>query len=49
VWTATGLVVSLVLAPRLTRLVAAGATAVVGEDFLHLAYAYAKHRPEAGT
>lgn len=42
VWTATGLTAGLVLAPRLTRLVATAATAVTGADFLHLAYEIAK-------
>jgi hypothetical protein len=57
VWTATGLTAGLVLAPRLTRLVAAAATAVAGADFLHLAYDIVRQRarrdsqhsvPEAG-
>jgi hypothetical protein len=33
-----------VLAPRLTRLVAAAATAVTGADFLHLTYEIVKQR-----
>jgi hypothetical protein len=44
VWTATGLTAGLVLAPRLTRLVATAATAAAGADFLHLAYEIAKQR-----
>lgn len=44
VWTATGLTAGLVLAPRLTRLVAAAATAVTGADFLHLTYEIVKQR-----
>jgi hypothetical protein len=44
VWTATGLTAGMVIAPRLTRLVAAGATAVAGADFLHLAYDIVKQR-----
>jgi hypothetical protein len=44
VWTATALTAGHVLAPRLTRLVAATATAVAGADFLHLAYDIAKQR-----
>jgi hypothetical protein len=42
VWTATGLTAGLVFAPRLTRLVNAGASALAGADFLHLAYDAAK-------
>jgi hypothetical protein len=41
-WVATGLTGGLVLAPRLTRLVATGFTAVAASDFLQLAYAAAK-------
>jgi hypothetical protein len=48
VWTATGLTAGLVLAPRLTRLVAAAATAVAGADFLHLAYTVVKQRANRG-
>lgn len=44
VWTATGLTAGMVLAPRLTRLVASAATAVAGADFLHLAYEIVKQR-----
>ncbi|WP_432548319.1 DUF1360 domain-containing protein [Kineococcus sp. SYSU DK004] len=46
VWVATGLVAGGVLAPRLTRSVAAMLTAVFGSDLLHLAYDAAKHLPE---
>ncbi len=42
VWVATGLCAGLVFAPRLTRLVASGLTAVAGSDFLQLAYDAAK-------
>ncbi len=42
VWVATGLCAGLVFAPRLTRLVTAGFTAVAGADFLQLAYDGAK-------
>jgi hypothetical protein len=42
VWVATGLCTGLVFAPRTTRLVTAGFTAVAGADFLHLAYDAAK-------
>jgi hypothetical protein len=49
VWTATGLTAGLVLAPRLTRLVAASATAVAGADFLHLAYDLLKQRAQRGS
>jgi hypothetical protein len=42
VWIATGLTAGLVFAPRLTRTVAAGLTAVAGADFLQLAYDAAK-------
>jgi hypothetical protein len=38
VWISGGLAASLVLAPRLTRLVMATATAVAASDFLQLAY-----------
>jgi hypothetical protein len=44
VWTATGLTAGMVIAPRLTRLVAAAATAVAAADFLHLAYDLVKQR-----
>jgi hypothetical protein len=42
VWVATGLTGGLVLAPRFTRLVATGLTAVAASDFLQLAYAAAR-------
>ena len=42
VWVATGFSAGLVFAPRLTRLVASGLTAVAGSDFLQLAYDAAK-------
>jgi hypothetical protein len=42
VWIATGLSAGLVFAPRLTRLVAAAASAVAVSDFLHLGYDVAK-------
>jgi hypothetical protein len=42
VWVATVLSGGLVFAPRLTRLVATGLTAVAGSDFLQLAYDAAK-------
>jgi hypothetical protein len=44
VWTATGLTAGMVIAPRLTRLVASAATAVAAADFLHLAYDMVKQR-----
>lgn len=44
VWSATALTTGMVLAPRLTRMVAATATAVAGADFLHLAYEMVKRR-----
>ncbi|GAA1747453.1 DUF1360 domain-containing protein [Luedemannella helvata] len=43
VWTVTGLTAGLVFAPRLTRWVAAAATATAASDFLQLAYARARH------
>jgi hypothetical protein len=49
VWTATGLTAGMVLAPRLTRLVAAAATAVAGADFLHLAYEIVKQHARRGS
>lgn len=42
VWIATGFTVGLVLAPRVTRLVATAFSAVTGADFLHLLYAKAQ-------
>ena len=38
VWVATAFVFGLVIAPRATRMVAAGLSAVTGSDFLQLAY-----------
>ena len=46
VWVATGFVAGGVLAPRLTRSLAAMLTAVFGSDVLHLLYDSAKHLPE---
>jgi hypothetical protein len=46
VWSATALTAGMVLAPRLTRLVSAAATAVAGADFLHLAYDLVKRELE---
>ncbi|MFC7483637.1 DUF1360 domain-containing protein [Luedemannella flava] len=42
VWTATGLTAGMAFAPRLTRWVAATATAVAAADFLQFAYARAR-------
>ena len=42
VWVSTLLTAGLVLAPRLTRLVSTGLTAVAASDFLQLGYAAAK-------
>jgi hypothetical protein len=42
IWVSTVLTAGLVLAPRLTRLVATGLTAVAVSDFLQLGYAAAK-------
>lgn len=42
VWVATGLTGGLVLAPRLTRLVATAFTAVAASDFLQMGYAIAQ-------
>lgn len=42
VWVATGFVIGLIFAPRFTRLVAGGFTALAGADFLQLAYAWAQ-------
>ncbi|HWH00605.1 MAG TPA: DUF1360 domain-containing protein [Pilimelia sp.] len=47
-WVAAGLTGGLVLAPRLTRTVAAGLSAVALSDFLQLAYAAAKRAAEGG-
>jgi hypothetical protein len=46
VWVATGLTGGLVLAPRLTRLVATALTAVAASDFLQMAYTIAKETAE---
>jgi hypothetical protein len=46
VWVATGLTGGLVLAPRLTRLVATALTAVAASDFLQMAYAVAQRAAE---
>ncbi|WP_326556035.1 DUF1360 domain-containing protein [Micromonospora sp. NBC_01796] len=48
VWVATGLTGGLVLAPRLTRLVATALTAVAASDFLQLAYATAQQTANGG-
>ncbi|TDP31916.1 DUF1360 domain-containing protein [Nocardia ignorata] len=46
VWAVTALTVGHVFAPGTTRLVADGMTALVGADFLHLAYAAAQQLAE---
>ncbi|MFB9239290.1 DUF1360 domain-containing protein [Plantactinospora siamensis] len=46
VWVATGLTGGLVLAPRLTRLVATALTAVAASDFLQMGYAVAQQAAE---
>jgi hypothetical protein len=46
VWVATGLTGGLVLAPRLTRLVATALTATAASDFLQMAYDRAKQAAE---
>lgn len=46
VWVATGLTSGLVLAPRLTRLVATALTAVATSDFLQMGYAVAQQAAE---
>lgn len=46
VWVATAFVIGLVFAPRLTRLVAGGFTALTGADFLQLAYAWTQQAAE---
>ncbi|MFC0503059.1 DUF1360 domain-containing protein [Micromonospora costi] len=48
VWVATGLTGGLVLAPRLTRLVATALTAVAASDFLQMGYAVAQQAAEGG-
>ncbi|GIE87926.1 DUF1360 domain-containing protein [Actinoplanes regularis] len=45
-WVATGLTGGLVLAPRLTRLVATVLTATAVSDFLQMAYSIAKEKAE---
>ncbi|WP_436522933.1 DUF1360 domain-containing protein [Actinoplanes sp. HUAS TT8] len=45
-WVATGLTGGLVLAPRLTRLVATALTATAASDFLQMAYSIAKEKAE---
>ncbi|OBJ69691.1 hypothetical protein A5643_12005 [Mycobacterium sp. 1274756.6] len=45
-WAATAFVIGLLFAPRLTRLVAGGFSAVAGADFLQLAYARAQRLAE---
>ncbi len=45
-WIATGLTGGLVLAPRLTRLVATALTATAASDFLQMAYSIAKEKAE---
>jgi hypothetical protein len=47
-WISTGFTGGLVLAPRLTRLVATAFTAVAASDFLQLAYAMAKDAADRG-
>ncbi|UMB67989.1 DUF1360 domain-containing protein [Mycobacterium paraterrae] len=46
VWIATGFVIGLIFAPRLTRLIAGSFTALAGADFLQLAYAKAQQSAE---
>lgn len=46
VWVATGFTGGLVLAPRLTRLVATALTAVAASDFLQMGYAVAQRAAE---
>jgi Protein of unknown function (DUF1360) len=46
VWVATAFVIGLIFAPRFTRLVAGGFTALTGADFLQLAYAWAQQAAE---
>ena len=48
VWISTGLTGGLVLAPRLTRLVATALTATAVSDFLQLAYSITKEAAEGG-
>jgi Protein of unknown function (DUF1360) len=49
VWVATGLTGGLVLAPRLTRLVATALTATAASDFLQMAYSMAKEAAEGNS
>jgi Protein of unknown function (DUF1360) len=49
VWIATGLTGGLVLAPRLTRLVATALTATAASDFLQMAYSIAKEAAEGDS
>ena len=49
VWVATGMTAGLVLAPRLTRLVATALTAVAASDFLQMGYAVAQQAAEGDT
>lgn len=49
VWVATGLTGGLVLAPRLTRLVATALTSVAVSDFLQMGYAIAQQAAEGGS
>ena len=46
IWVATTFVIGLIFAPRLTRLIAGGFTALAGADFLQLAYAMAQQSAE---
>ncbi len=45
-WVATAFAIGLIFAPRLTRLIAGGFTALAGADFLQLAYAMAQQAAE---
>jgi hypothetical protein len=47
-WVATGLVLGLVFAPRLTRMVATTFTVLTGADLLHLGYALAQRAVQEG-
>ena len=46
VWVATGFVIGLVFAPRVTRLIAGAFSALAGADFLQFGYAIAQQRVE---
>ncbi|BBY07901.1 DUF1360 domain-containing protein [Mycobacterium noviomagense] len=46
-WVATGFVIGLIFAPRLTRLVAGSFAALAGADFLQLAYAKAQQAAQS--